>query len=245
MSYKYSRPAGPLIGITLDSEKPSAEGYSKFPWYALRSNYSSVVVKAGGIPIILPHEFELVDSYLDLIDGLIITGGNFDIDPALYGETATNERVNIKPDRTQFEMRITREALQKDIPILGICGGQQLLNVALGGTLIQHIPDEVNYCLMHEQQVPRDQPGHIVTLVEGTLLHEIVGTQTMNVNTAHHQAVKEISDLTKINSRTSDGVVEGIEAPSFRFCLGVQWHPEFEIDPGDLRIFEALINATK
>ena len=112
------------------------------------------------------------------------------------------------------------------------------------GLLQSNLANEIDGSLVHEQTNPRDQPGHVVTIVEGTLLHDIVGVQTMNVNTAHHQAVKTVSDLTIINSRAADGVVEGIEVPSRRFCLGLQWHPEFEIDPGDLLIFEAFINAT-
>jgi len=235
----------PLIGITLDSEDASVSGYSKFPWYALRENYASVVVKAGGIPVILPHEPSLIDEYLSLIDGLIITGGNFDLDPAMYGENQSHKSVKLKPKRTDFEMSITKIALEHDIPLLGICGGQQLLNVALGGTLIQHIPDEINNALEHEQQNPRNEPGHMVSIKEGTLLKDIVNVTSMNVNSAHHQAVKTVSDLTIINAQTADGLIEGIEVPTQKFCLGVQWHPEFEIDPGDIRIFVAFINAAR
>ena len=235
----------PLIGITLDLEDASAEGYSKFPWYALRENYASVVVKVGGIPVILPHEPSLIGGYLDIIDGLIVTGGNFDVDPSMYGDYTNHESVKLKPKRTQFEMSITKKALERDMPILGICGGQQLLNVALGGTLIQHIPDEIDDALLHEQPNPRNEPSHIVSIEEGSLLSNIVGTKSMNVNSAHHQAVRTISDLTMINARTADGVIEGIEAINRKFCLGVQWHPEFEIDSGDIRIFIEFINAAR
>ena len=235
----------PVIGITLDSEDASVDGYSKFPWYALRENYASVVVGAGGTPVILPHEKSLIDEYLNLIDGLIITGGNFDVDPFMYGDPTSHQTVKLKPKRTDFEMSIIRIALERDFPVLGICGGQQLLNVALGGTLIQHIPDEINNALEHEQRNPRNEPGHIVSIKEGTLLKDIVNVTSMNVNSAHHQAVKTVSDFTVINAQTSDGLIEGIEVPGRKFCLGVQWHPEFEIDPGDTRIFEALINAAR
>ena len=244
MKLDHKKSAKPIIGITLDSEEPSATGYSSFPWYALRKNYSSIIAKVGGIPVALPHESKLIDAYLNLIDGMVITGGNFDVDPAIYGEEISHGSVVLKPDRTDFELNITEKALGQDLPILGICGGEQLLNIALGGTLIQHIPAEVVNCLNHEQANPRDEPGHNITVIEGTLLHEIVGTSTMSVNTAHHQAVKTVSDITIINSRSEDGVIEGIEAPSRRFCMGIQWHPEFEIDPGDLRIFKALIDAS-
>ena len=115
----------PLIAITVDSEDPG--GYSKFPWYALRENYTGVVVKAGGIPLILPNESALVDDYAALVDGLIITGGAFDVSPALYGEGTAHDTVILKENRTAFELGITRKALEKDIPVLGICGGFQML----------------------------------------------------------------------------------------------------------------------
>lgn len=233
----------PLIGITADTE--AAGGYSKFPWYALRHNYASAVAKAGGLPLILPHEADLAGELLSRIDGLVVTGGNFDVDPALYGDEGAHATVTLKEDRTQFEIAVTRAALERDMPMLGICGGQQLLAVVLGGTLIQHIPDSVANALAHEQPNPRDEPGHKVAIEPGTQLHRIVGAEEMNVNSAHHQAVKEVSGSMVVNARSSDGVIEGIEAPGQRFCIGVQWHPEFEIDAGDSRIFAAIVDAAR
>ena len=231
----------PLIGITIDFEEPG--GYSKFPWYALRENYSQIVVKTGGMPIFLPHESAMAQEYVDKIDGLIITGGAFDVNPSLYCNEEVHETVIIKENRTDFELAITQRALRKDIPILGICGGQQLLNVALGGKLIQHIPKEFDKPLAHEQPNPRDEPGHPVNITKGTLLHKIVGVTEMRVNSAHHQAVANVSDLAIVDAVAPDGVIEGIEAPQQRFCLGVQWHPEFEVDPNDIQIFVAFNNA--
>jgi putative glutamine amidotransferase len=131
------------------------------------------------------------------------------------------------------------------MPVFGICGGQQLLNVVLGGTLIQHIPDEVVGALAHEQPNPRDEPGHEVEIVAGTLLHDIVGATTLQVNSAHHQAVAEVATEVEINARAPDGVVEGIEDRRYRFCLGVQWHPEFELSRGDERLFAAFVDACR
>jgi putative glutamine amidotransferase len=131
------------------------------------------------------------------------------------------------------------------MPVLGICGGQQLLNVVLGGSLIQHIPDEIDNPLAHEQPNPRDEAGHAVAVTEGTLLHRIAGNGQLLVNSAHHQAVKDVGKNVTINSIAPDGVVEGIEAPEYAFCLGVQWHPEFSIDPADTLIFKAFINAAE
>jgi len=231
----------PIIGITLDSEP--AGGWSKFPWYALRENYCGIVARHGGVPIALPHEPALADAYLDQIAGLIITGGNFDVPPEMYGEATTSETVTTKPKRSQFEWAITQGAVKRNMPILGICGGQQLLNVILGGTLIQHIPDSFTNPLAHEQPNPRDEPGHDVAIVEGTLLHNIIGSTKASVNSAHHQAVGKPAPGAIINATASDGVIEGIEYPAHPFCLGVQWHPEFSITGADDAILTAFLKA--
>ncbi len=233
----------PLIGITADSEQPG--GYSKFPWYALRQNYCSAVRAAGGVPIVLPHEPSLADHYLALIDGLVVSGGAFDVDPALFGAATRHATVSLKEGRTDFELRMTQGALAADKPILGICGGQQLLAVALGGTLIQHIPDEVANPLAHEQPNPRDQAGHDVTITEGTLLHKITGVATAPVNSSHHQAVKSVPANVVVDAVAPDGVIEGIEDPARKFCIGVQWHPEFHISQADQRLFTAFIDACR
>ncbi len=233
--------AVPIIGITLDAEE--AGGYSKFPWYALRENYCGAVAAAGGLPVALPHEPEMADAYLDRLDGLIVTGGAFDVDPALYGGGEKHATVKTKDRRTSFEFAVTRGALARDMPVLGICGGQQLLHVVLGGKLIQHIPDTVTDPLAHEQPNPRDEAGHTVAVVPGTLLHRIVGTDELAVNSAHHQAAADEPEGIVVNATASDGVIEGIEAQRYRFCLGVQWHPEFHISAGDERIFDAFLGA--
>ena len=231
----------PLIGITLDSEPPG--GYSNLPWYALRENYCDVVTDAGGLPVALPHDPDHAKHYLARLDGLIVTGGDFDIDPAMFGNADRHPTVKTKDIRTAFELAATRAALGRDIPVLGICGGQQLLHVALGGALIQHIPDAVADALAHEQPNPRDEPGHSVAVVPDTLLHRIVETDELHVNSAHHQAALDEPAGLKINARAPDGVIEGIEAPANRFCLGVQWHPEYLVSSGDAKIFQAFVAA--
>jgi putative glutamine amidotransferase len=233
----------PLIGLTLDSEEPG--GYSKFPWYAIRQNYMTAIVAAGGLPVALAHEEDGAGAYLDEIDGLVVTGGAFDVDPALFGAPSRHDTVVTKDRRTRFEWDVTAGALQRDMPVLGICGGQQLLNVVLGGTLIQHIPDTVAKALAHEQPNPRDQAGHTVEIVPGTMLHRIVGADRLDVNSAHHQAAKDAPAGVVVNARASDGVIEGMESAKYRFCLGVQWHPEFAISSGDERIFAAFIDASR
>ncbi len=231
----------PLIGVTLDAEP--AGGWSRFPWYALRANYMDAIASAGGLPVALPHDPALAPDWLDRVDALVVTGGAFDVDPALYGATQTHGSVTLKSRRTATELTLVTTALARNRPVLGICGGQQLLAVALGGTLIQHIPDERPGALPHEQTNPRDQPSHAVTLTPGTLLYEIVGSAAMQVNSSHHQAVAAPGPTATVNATAPDGIIEGIEDRRFRFCLGLQWHPEFGIDPGDRRVFQALVSA--
>ena len=235
--------SAPVIGITVDREEPG--GYSRFPWLALRENYCHAVSNAGGLPILLPPDVERAENYLALIDGLIVSGGNFDVDPALFGAAERHPTVTLKEQRTAFEWAITRQALDKNLPVLGICGGQQLLHVILGGTLIQHLPDEVPGALAHEQPNPRDEPGHSVRILRGTVLHRIVCSDVMHVNSAHHQAVKDVPHGVAIGAVAEDGVIEAIETADRRFCIGIQWHPEFGLDQGDRRLFSAFVDAAR
>ncbi|HEX2582049.1 MAG TPA: gamma-glutamyl-gamma-aminobutyrate hydrolase family protein [Dongiaceae bacterium] len=229
----------PLIGVTLDSEAPG--GYSRFPWYALRENYCAAIMEAGGTPIALPHEADLVDDYLNRLDGLLVTGGAFDIDPARFGAASRHASVTIKEKRTAFEWAMVEGALSRDMPVFGICGGQQLLNVVLGGSLIQHIPDEFPNALAHEQPNPRNEPSHTVALAAGSKLRAICGQDRLSVNSAHHQAVKGTAPGIVINAVAGDGIIEGIEDPRRRFCIGVQWHPEFLLSDGDRNLFRSFI----
>ena len=229
----------PLIGLTLDAEP--AGGWSKYPWYALRQNYCEAVAAAGGLAVALPHDAGLVEDYLGRLDGLIVTGGAFDVDPALYGEAERHATVELKADRTTAELALLQGALRRDMPVLGICGGEQLLAVVLGGSLIQHIPDAVAGALAHEQKASHYQPGHEVEILRGTRLYDIVGPR-MLVNTSHHQAVRS-AGRSVVNAVAPDGVIEGIEVPGLKFCIGVQWHPEYLIDKGDTAIFAAMMAA--
>lgn len=232
----------PVIGVTLDAEEPG--GYSPYPWYAIRQNYSAAIAGAGGLPIALAHDAGLADEYLERIAALVVTGGAFDVDPMLYGAADRHPSVTLKERRTAAELALLSGALARNMPVLGICGGEQLLAVALGGTLVQHIPAEVPGALQHEQPNPRHQWSHAVTLVPGTALATIVGNGRMTVNSSHHQAVAGPGAAT-INARAEDGVIEGIELASAIFCIGVQWHPEFLIDPGDRCLFDALVAAAR
>lgn len=240
----------PIIGITLDQEP--AGGYAHTPWYALRENYADAIHDAGGTALALPAHLDSVDTYLSLCDGLLITGGGFDIDPALYGANHVHPSVQLKPERTAFEMALARGALRADKPILGICGGEQLIGVLLGASLVQHIPESVQQALEHSPagtlQSPNGrQQAHTVRLTAGTRLHQICQVSELPVNSSHHQSVstKRFPETLKISAVAPDGVVEGIESCGHRFCLGVQWHPEFQCTEADQRLFQALIAACR
>ena len=233
----------PLIGLTLESEEPG--NYSNMPWYAIRQNYMASIVEAGGLPVAISHEVDLAEAYLDELDGIVVTGGAFDVDPGLFGAESRHDTVTTKERRTRFEWDVTDGALKRDLPVFGICGGQQLMNVVLGGTLIQHIPDAVTGCLEHEQPNPRTEAGHDVMVARDSLLHHIVGTSTLPVNSAHHQAADGIGDRVLVNALAPDGVIEGIEHPGYKFCLGVQWHPEYHISEGDRALFNAFLSACR
>ena len=232
----------PLIGLTLDAEP--AGGYSSYPWYVMRQNYAAAIAGARGLPIGLPHHAELAGAYLDGIAGLVVTGGGFDVDPRLYGAGARHASLRLKEGRTASEVALLRGALARGMPVLGICGGEQLLAVVLGGRLTQHIPDEVPGAPAHQRTDAHHEAAHEIALAPGALLARILGAERMAVNSSHRQAVAEPGEAL-VNARAPDGVIEGIEDPRRNFCLGVPWHPEFFVDPGDRRIFDALIAACR
>lgn len=231
----------PLIGVSLDIEK--SPSYADEPWYALRENYCSAISHAGGVPFALPHEHERVSDYLDCLDGLVISGGMFDIPPNLYGEQEYQGELVTKEQRTVFEIALIKGAIERDLPLIGICGGMQLLAVVKGAKLIQHIPNEVKDSLVHMQAQPHHLAGHQVELVKDSQLHQITRQDLMQVNSVHHQAIKDVPSGIRVSARAADGVIEAIELPEQSFCFGLQWHPEYRINAGEEKLFRALVRA--
>ena len=229
----------PIIGITLDNEEPGH--YSKFPWYAVRQNYLHSVEQLGAIPFPLFHSAHSAKDIFSLIDGLVITGGNFDIDPQIYGKDIEGSRI-IKNNRTIFETTICQMCLDTNKPILGICGGQQLLNVVCSGTLIQDIASSNVNSLKHEQLNPRNQTSHSVNIKQKTKLYNIVKKQKIQVNSAHHQAIDKLGNKLIISGYADDGIIEAIEHSQHDWCVGVQWHPEFLITPEDNLLMKDFVN---
>lgn len=234
----------PIIGLTPHYQ--TAGCFAEYPWVAVRDAYYQVLYDLGAMPIIFPILGpEPAEVLLDMVDGLLLTGGDFDIPPSMYGEEITSSTVITSDKRTQTELPLLVKALERKMPILGLCAGEQLINVVRGGSLIQDIPSECPDALQHWQPMCRYEPQHEVTVLQGTQLHSIVGCDRLAVNSRHHQAVKRVGNHLRINAVSDDGIVEGVEAVDHPFCIGVQWHPEFLITEGDRRIQQAFIEAVK
>jgi putative glutamine amidotransferase len=234
----------PIIGITLDLASDSEKySYAKRPWYALRRCYSSMVAKAGGVPIFLPYDAD-INQFLDIIDGLVIPGGDEDVNPKFYGQKILSDKVKVNDQRASFELALVKEAMRRDMPILGICNGLQVLNVVCGGTLIQHIPDSHRGNINHEQPPPKDIPTHNVIIKENTLLANMSPSLEVQVNSTHHQAIDELGEGLIISARAPDGIIEAVESTKHRFVVGVQWHSEYHNADLDLKLFERLVEES-
>lgn len=232
----------PVIGITSDCDG-SSEGIES--QYFVRRNYCAAVASAGGIPVILPYDTTSPGDHLDLLDGLLITGGMFDVSPEEYGMHAKYpEKIVVKRDRTQFERGLLREALKRDMPVLGICGGMQLIAVEMGAKLHQHIPSDVESPFEHKQSIPCNVATHSVRLVEHSLLRRVIDESELRVNSLHHQAVEGGNYRLRVAALSDDGVVESVEVPGQTFCLGVQWHPEYFVNQGERRLFEEFVKQS-
>jgi putative glutamine amidotransferase len=215
-------------------------------------DYRQSVLHVGGEVRILDQTSAIADA-LDAIDGLLMTGGD-DVAPARYGETPHQTVVPDDPQRDEFELALVAEARKRRMPIFAICRGIQVLNVACGGTLVQDIPSQIAGALPHKLTVPPHQSyslAHEVWIDKGTLLAKLISerlgdTETCEVNSRHHQAVKDIAPGFQVCATAPDGVVEAIEDPAARFCLGVQWHPENFWRTGEFRpLFEGFVEAAE
>lgn len=233
----------PLIGISLDSQHEQT--FSTYPWYALRTNYFQAIQDCGGIPVGIPHEAAAIPAYLERLDGLVISGGQSDIPPHFYGEQTIHPKTRLNESRARFEHALAKAALAVEMPILGICGGHQLLNVALGGTLIQYIPEEVPGAINHRRDAQRHLPSHTITIAPGSHLASLAPEAQVMVNSSHQQALKDLGRGLIASAHTEDGVIEAIELPAHPFAVGVQWHPEFFVSPLDRTLLEAFVAASQ
>lgn len=233
----------PLIGITARHVNTS-EG---LPAVRILRAYVSAIVEAGGAPILIPPELP-EDGWrvlLDRLDGALFSGGadigleHFDGEP--------HPSVDVEPVRDALELPLLRAAVDADKPLLGICRGFQVMNVALGGTLYTHILDQLPNALQHDwHDKPRDTLAHSIRVEEGTRLAELLGAPLLEVNSLHHQGIKDLAPSLKATAYAPDGLIEGIELPDHKFALAVQWHPEWMTSHEEMRrLFERFVEAAK
>ena len=230
----------PIIGVTSSYEKTE-----ELDRIFLPSNYLDTVRYFGGIPLLIPTKAtaEEVAFLLEQCDGLMLTGGN-DIAPALYGERILNDTVVPAPERDELELKLCRLAADCKMPILGICRGMQIMNVAFGGSLYQDIPSQIPSKVSHSMDKPYHRTWHDCVMTSDAPLAAGIIIQ---VNSHHHQSVKEAAAGFSVMGQCSDGVIEAIWNPREPFVWGIQWHPEriWDIEPTSAQIFEAFIDACK
>jgi len=218
----------PVIGICTSLTRATWGVWDRLS-ALLPLDYISAIQRAGGLAVMIPpdaHYEEDPGPVLDVIDGLILAGGN-DVDPAEYGAQPHAETRNIVPQRDRSELALTRGAVERDMPVLGICRGMQVMNVAFGGTLTQHLPDEVGHEGHRANPGSFENSDHEVRLTDGSLAALAAGEIVHNTKSHHHQGVDAVAEQFEVTGYSSlDGLPEAIEAPDCRFVLGVQWHPE-------------------
>ncbi|MFT4412272.1 gamma-glutamyl-gamma-aminobutyrate hydrolase family protein [Fredinandcohnia humi] len=229
----------PIIGVTSHVELDHK--------HSLANDYLQAIIQAGGIPVILPIGIdEDISQIVDIIDGLVVTGGG-DIDPTLFGEEPHPKLGTISPGRDSLEIAIINKMLMENKPILAICRGIQILNIAVGGDMYQDIYSQTeNELLQHSQKATRYHLAHFVKAKENSLLANIAGEAQFKVNTYHHQAVRHIPLPLTVSGVASDGIIEAIESTEHTFVLGVQWHPEaLAVNGNDvaIRIFTRFIES--
>jgi putative glutamine amidotransferase len=230
-----------VVGVTLgDGDQPGV--------HAVREDYVRSVEQASAVPVVLPPVSPgAVAALLERLDGVLLTGG-VDVDPAHYGQEPHPKLGRVNRRRDDFELALVREALRRDLPVLAICRGQQVLNVASGGTLIQDIPSLVEGGVDHDGRGPRHRRAHRVEVTASSRLRAILGQDAIDVNSIHHQAVGRVGDGLVVSARCpEDGVVEGLERPASRFVVAVQWHPESFWNRTDSfqRLFDAHAEACR
>lgn len=214
----------PVIGITLDWQEEGT--FSKRPHYALRQHYFDVIAKAGGIPVGLAYLENTTEDYLSIIDGLLVPGGFFASPPDWYEEAGSTSPYEASP-RLAFDLELIEKALEKDIPLLGICAGMQLLGGLFGCKMTPDLHRHYNTRIDHINGAPAEQYCHDITIEKDSFLYKLLGKTTIAVNSAHREAIIKTSSPLTISAKAEDGVIEAIEIPEKRFAVGVQWHPEF------------------
>ena len=231
----------PLIGISGSVDKEETQSF-------IMRSYFKRLTESGAIPLLLSPDMtpEQVEQCAQQLDGLLLAGGN-DVDPALFHEEPIPQLGEVNPIRDRIELLLVPAFLRAEKPILGICRGIQTLNVALGGTLYQDLPSQYAPCAPenHSQEPPYSNPTHSVNVISGTAFAGIAQADELQVNSMHHQAVKDVAPGLTVCATSPTGVTEAVEMPGKPFVIGVQWHPERLTDPASLRLFERFVSAAR
>ena len=228
----------PLIGITT-YVVPAKWSYWELEAALVPADYVHAVEKAGGRALLVPPSADAIEETLDGLDGLVFSGGS-DLDPGHYGQEPHEETFGVVPHRDEAELGLLRGALERDMPVLAICRGSQVLNVARGGDLIQHLPDVVGHEI-HKHDPPGAFSEHDIELVEGTRVQSLMGDHAP-VKSHHHQGFGRLGEGLREAGHAEDGTVEAVEDPSQRFAVGVLWHPEAG---EDMALFQALVGEAR
>jgi putative glutamine amidotransferase len=230
----------PIIGIGSDVAQRRGERERAFAYMT----YVESLRRAGAVPVLIPPQPENAEAIIEGLDGILLAGGD-DCDPAVYGEQPHPSVEPMDPRRQNNDLNLARLARQRGIPTLGICLGVQVMNVAAGGSLIQDIGSEVQTEIDHASE-PSDRHRHDVLLEKGTRLAGILHEQELNVNSSHHQAIREIGEGLRVTAHAPDGIIEGLEDPGHPFYVGVQWHPEDMPNEGSASaLFGAFVEAAR
>lgn len=230
----------PLIGIMLNDGGKG--GYSDYPWYAMRQNYGRVIAELGGIPVFIGHDTQPIDDYIQVLDGILLTGGDLNTPEGAY-TTGIKTFDPKKYPREYVEFQLVKKALEKNIPVLGICAGMQDMNLALGGTLIPNLKEVLKTPIQHRQE-NREKLHHSIAISEKSQLYKIVKTKSLKVNSNHRAGINKVSPVFVVTARAPDGVIEGFEVPGKRFFMGVMWHPEFMLTPEEKLLWKSFIQAS-
>lgn len=235
----------PLIGITARLRALTTSIGERFH-FTLMAQYVDAVAEVGGAPIVLPHDESSIQEILRVVDGLLLTGGE-DVSPVYFGETLHPSVKRVDPARDRFEIALIRQAIERDTPLLAICRGIQVLNVAAGGSLIQDIGAQVVGPVSHHYIESFEEPSHTVQVAADSKLAQVLGATRLQVNSGHHQAVKAVAPGLRAVAWAEDGLIEAVESPHHRWIIGVQWHPEmmFRKYPQQARLFSALVEACR
>jgi putative glutamine amidotransferase len=235
----------PVIGITVYQKKIQ---YHSATWLALPEQYAKAVELAGGLPLLIPIVLNRhpLDQLFNVLDGLLLSGGG-DVHPKRYGALPNSTLIDVDEQRDQTELSLVEMVVETGKPLLAICRGLQVLNVALGGTLVQDIPSHFPGALIHKPKDPKEENlRHRVRIHDGSRLRLLIGKPEIETNSSHHQAILEPADRLTIAATTADDIVEAVELPGHPFVLGVQWHPErLPGEPETQAIFKALIQAAQ